>query len=399
MKNKIIFILGRIASVFGTQIYNFVFALFVLYTTGSALNFAITLILETIPRILLGPVAGIAADRWNRKIVIVGSDFISALLLIISYVFLSVTGNNLWLVFLLTFFLNAINTVFDVTMTASLNLLFGINGMQQICAINEGITSMVTLISPVLGAVLYSFTDFKIFILLNGISFLLSAILELMFDFPTSKEMPCSKNSFLNELSESFTYIKKEKIILVLYCSAIFINIFYSLGATVSFPVIITNYLKMTEVQYGILETISSIGMLVSSAVFGIYQPKKKYSVIIISLMLEATSIFLISLPMLLTGEIPWFSVYCVILFLLGVSVTSVNINVRILMQQIIPDHMKGKVLGTLSSFCLSVSPIIILVGSIYIDNNNPYILVAVCGTAFIILSLILRHNKYFKEM
>lgn len=132
MKNKIIFILGRIASVFGTQIYNFVFALFVLYTTGSALNFAITLILETIPRILLGPVAGIAADRWNRKIVIVGSDFISALLLIISYVFLSVTGNNLWLVFLLTFFLNAINTVFDVTMTASLNSLFGHNGMQQI---------------------------------------------------------------------------------------------------------------------------------------------------------------------------------------------------------------------------------------------------------------------------
>ncbi len=167
MKNKIIFILGRIASVFGTQIYNFVFALFVLYTTGSALNFAITLILETIPRILLGPVAGIAADRWNRKIVIVGSDFISALLLIISYVFLSVTGNNLWLVFLLTFFLNAINTVFDVTMTASLNSLFGHNGMQQICAINEGITSMVTLISPVLGAVLYSFTDFKVFIQWN----------------------------------------------------------------------------------------------------------------------------------------------------------------------------------------------------------------------------------------
>ncbi len=345
MKNKIIFILGRIASVFGTQIYNFVFALFVLYTTGSALNFAITLILETIPRILLGPVAGIAADRWNRKIVIVGSDFTSALLLIISYVFLSVTGNNLWLVFLLTFFLNAINTVFDVTMTASLNSLFGHNGMQQICAINEGITSMVTLISPVLGAVLYSFTDFKVFILFNGISFLLSAILELMFDFSTSKEISCSKNSFLNELSESFTYIKKEKIIFVLYCSAIFINIFYSLGATVSFPVIITNYLKMTEVQYGILETISSIGMLASSAVFGIYQPKKKYSVIIISLMLEATSIFLISLPMLLTGEIPWFSVYCAILFLLGVSVTSVNINVRILMQQIIPDHMKGKVL------------------------------------------------------
>ena len=259
MKNKIIFILGRIASVFGTQIYNFVFALFVLYTTGSALNFAITLILETIPRILLGPVAGIAADRWNRKIVIVGSDFISALLLIISYVFLSVTGNNLWLVFLLTFFLNAINTVFDVTMTASLNSLFGHNGMQQICAINEGITSMVTLISPVLGAVLFSFTDFKVFILFNGISFLLSAILELMFDFSTSKEISCSKNSFLNELSESFTYIKKEKIIFVLYCSAIFINIFYSLGATVSFPVIITNYLKMTEVQYGILDWYAGI--------------------------------------------------------------------------------------------------------------------------------------------
>ena len=44
--NKWIFILGRIVSVLGTQIYNFVFALVILYTTGSAINFAITIVLE-----------------------------------------------------------------------------------------------------------------------------------------------------------------------------------------------------------------------------------------------------------------------------------------------------------------------------------------------------------------
>lgn len=51
--NKWIFILGRIVSVLGTQIYNFVFALVILYTTGSAINFAITIVLETVPRFCL----------------------------------------------------------------------------------------------------------------------------------------------------------------------------------------------------------------------------------------------------------------------------------------------------------------------------------------------------------
>ena len=47
--------------------YSFALSLYVLQITGSALNFAITLILGTIPMIVMNPFAGVIADKVNKR--------------------------------------------------------------------------------------------------------------------------------------------------------------------------------------------------------------------------------------------------------------------------------------------------------------------------------------------
>ena len=65
---KYLFIFNcKTVSLFGSSIYSFALGLYVLQITGSALNFAITLILGTIPMIVMNPFAGVIADKVDKR--------------------------------------------------------------------------------------------------------------------------------------------------------------------------------------------------------------------------------------------------------------------------------------------------------------------------------------------
>lgn len=398
MKNKIIFVIGRMASVFGTEIYNFVFALFILYTTGSAISFAITLMLEVIPKILFSTFAGIISDRYDRKKIIIGCDIISGIILLIAYGIYRIQ-DNMFIIYVLTFILNAIATMFDITMNASLDMLFEKKHFQQMCSINEGISSIVAIGAPTLGAMIYAMTDFSIFLLINGISFLISALMESQLVFHQRVIDNIKHHTFKEEIRISIDYISKQRVILVLYLSAIFINIFYNISVALAFPYIITNILKLSEMQFGMLETALAVGMICGAGFLTVMKNNKSRRSILTSLCGEGTAIFLLALPVFITKDINWFLFYIIVLFTLGFSCSCVNISVRVLMQKIIPSNIKGKVLGTLSAICLSISPIFTMASAAYIDHNNPFTLIVISGIGFMILNAFLLKNKSLKQI
>ncbi|MFP4662514.1 MAG: MFS transporter, partial [Halanaerobiales bacterium] len=79
--NLYLFLSGKFISVFGSAIYAFAVGLYLLKTTGSGLTFAVNIVLYTIPMVLLNPVAGVIADRINKKFVVVGSDLLNGVFL------------------------------------------------------------------------------------------------------------------------------------------------------------------------------------------------------------------------------------------------------------------------------------------------------------------------------
>ena len=198
--------------------------------------------------------------------------------------------------------------------------------------------------------------------LINGISFLISAFTEMYLEYPNGGNVYGRKKSVKEEFHETALFLRKKRVVFDLYFVAIFINIFYGIAANLSFPIILTKYSGVSEVEYGMIETVLSLGALLGAAIFSLVKASKRYRLIIVSLMFEAFTIILIAVPNILNINI--FGIYSVIALVLGISVSSVNINVRVLMQKMIPDNIKGKVLGTLSSMCLSIGPIVVILGS-----------------------------------
>jgi len=88
---------GQQVSLLGSSIAQFAIIWWVTLDTGSALYLSIASFVGFVPMVVLGPVAGVLADRWNRKLIIGVADFLQALatvVLICLFYFIECDASN-----------------------------------------------------------------------------------------------------------------------------------------------------------------------------------------------------------------------------------------------------------------------------------------------------------------
>lgn len=79
-KDFLLLMAGQFVSMMGSQFQSFAVSLYILKITGSATKFASVLVIMMIIQVLLGPVAGVFADWFDRKKIIVLLDFLNGVI-------------------------------------------------------------------------------------------------------------------------------------------------------------------------------------------------------------------------------------------------------------------------------------------------------------------------------
>lgn len=74
--------MGRLASQVGDGILYFALTWLVLDLTGSGTALGTLLLVSSIPGVVLAPLAGVLADMWNRKSIVVITDIVRGLVLL-----------------------------------------------------------------------------------------------------------------------------------------------------------------------------------------------------------------------------------------------------------------------------------------------------------------------------
>jgi MFS family permease len=269
MKNKnfTIVVIGQIISLFGNAIQRFCMSLYILDMTGSAAVFARILAFSTIPYILFAPIAGLLADTVNRKKIMVYLDFFSAGLMAVYAAILISGRDNTIIVALVMFILSTIFTLYSPAVTASIPQIVEKEKLASANGVIQQVGSIVNLAGPIAAGLLYSFFDIKIIVILNAISFLLSAILELFLDIPDLKLKEKLKNPIIKsfkEMKKSYVYLKeKKKIVLGIIFSYGLTNIFVVPILSVVSPYFIKVKLNMSATIFGFVEAIFVLGMIV----------------------------------------------------------------------------------------------------------------------------------------
>lgn len=266
-KNFIIVVIGQIISLFGNAIQRFCMSLYILDLTGSASVFSIILALSNIPYILFAPIAGLLADRVNRKKIMMYLDFFSFLLLAVYAIILNNGMDNAIIVGIVMFILSIIYTLYNPSVTSSIPQIVRKEELIKANGIIQQVGAVVNLAGPIIAGILYGFFSIKVIVIINAISFLLSAILEMFLEIPDIELKEKIKNPILESLREmknSFIYLKEKKqIVFGIIASYGLVNIFVVPILSIISPYFIKIELNMSSAIYGFIEALFVLGMII----------------------------------------------------------------------------------------------------------------------------------------
>lgn len=409
--NMILYLMGSFVSLFGTQIYNFAIALYVLKETGSGLAFSATLVFSMIPRIVLGPIVGVLADRVDRKKVVVGADIASGLVVFAFLGAVTLYGFKLTYVYAAAALLAISNTFFDTFFGASIPNIVDDKHLMRLNSLSQSIGSIASISGPFLGGLIYGFVDIRFFLVLNAVSFILSGIQEMFIDFEYNKPevnqaaVNLKENkSFSVDFIEGFKYIKSQRAVFMLFFFAVFLNFFFVMGLDVPLPYIVNNELQMSAKQFGTLEGMFPVGMLVGSLILSIIPERdKKYKSMIGGLLVCSLVILMFGMPIfngiLGLGNIFWFIYYTALIIIIGTAIVFVQVPISVMMQRLVPDNMRGRVIGLMGTMAMAISPVGMILSGVLLDIVPAFIMPVATGVILVFLTLMMAANKDIKRL
>lgn len=369
-RNIVLMMIGKLSSMLGANIYTFAMGLYVLKTTGSGMGFAITLVCGSVPRLIFGPIAGAAADRISCKKLAVGADILSALIMFTMFLLSNSFGLSLIFIYVSAALLSICASFFSIALTSSIPSLVDTTRIQKANSLNQTATSLSTILGPVIGGLVYGLFSIKFFFLLNGITFALAAMVEVFMVFDLYKaNKKEEKGHFLTSIKEGFIYVKEQNDIFSMVKLSFWLNFFFC-AVNVSLPYIIVQKLSLSSQQFGVIEGMFAVGMLIASIILSIRaEATNKFRTIRRNLFMLAGLLFCIALPMFLPlSKTMIFIYYITLMILFGVNLITINVPLQVFVQKTTAPEYLGRVFGLIETIATAIVPLGTLLYGVLLD-------------------------------
>ncbi|CAM4233696.1 MFS transporter [Bacillus paramycoides] len=397
LRNICLYSIAKTVSIFGSSIYSFALGLYVLQITGSAFNFALTLILGTIPMIIINPFAGVIADKVDKKKLVVCMDLLNGGVLIAVYIFSSNYGLNLFIIYTTTFLMTVFTTFFGIGLEAAKPNIVSKERLMSINSISKIIDSVSLILGPMLGGIVFVFLDIKNFIIINGISFILSGISMLfihfkLFECNINEECSQTGINFIKDIKEGFSYLIENESLKNTFSILISLNFFLGFAVTVPLPYIINTVLNLSSKQFGMIQGTFPVGMIVGAILVKKITNRFSYSYLLKKLSFMLAVFMIISgIPVLFKSfEVNGFAyviTYCVVMFFLGLIIVLIDIPLACFMQKEIPNEYRGRVLSIGLSIGKMMLPIAMALSGILLNYIPAYTIPIIGGIFYLILN------------
>ncbi|WP_217586338.1 MFS transporter [Lentibacillus saliphilus] len=393
------FVFSKLISSVGNSVYAFGMSLYILESTGSATGFAINLLCGTIPRTIFSPVAGLAADRFSKKVIVLTSQsfsiFIVMALLLHSYFF----ELNIWAIYVTTACLSVSSMFTSVTFTSSIANLIDEERIQKAIAFNQTSVSISTIGGPMLGGFLYGMSTMSIFLIIHMASFMIAIVLEATMNFKlfTNKDDQdhASTEGLLKSLKGGYDYIRQQRLLWTVLCTALIIN-FFSAVVVIGMPFIAIEQLEIKPAHFGVIEGAFSVGIFLASLYLSV-RKEFQYPLLIVKRGIIFISIIILSFiyPLMLDMSYVLTVVSFVVLSVLyGITNSLINTPIGVIFQKHTKEAYRGRVFGMMETMAQALSPIsIILFGFLFDTIGALFTIIPTSIMMFSVIVYLLRHK------
>lgn len=259
---------GQLISQIGDGISRLALLWFVYAVTGSPIKTSVIGLLQTIPPIVLGPIIGVYVDRLPKKVLLITSDVLRALLIGLIPCLIPVESFTVSVLYVLVL-LHAIATaVFGPALTAAIPAFVPKTQFTAANALLQSTTSLGIIFGPALSGLGIAAYGSQEVLCLNAATYMVSAacLTLVRFKKPASK-IPslAAKPTMLQDLVEGFRYSVLTQPAILLLTGTAALYTFGTSALTALFPVFARKMLGLGPVEVGYLWSAVGIGLFVTS--------------------------------------------------------------------------------------------------------------------------------------
>jgi MFS family permease len=241
---------------------------FVYAITGSPLKTTIIGLLQTLPPILFGPFIGVIVDRLPKKLLLIGSDLIRAVVLGVIPCLISVESFSIERLYIMVSVHAVASAIFGPALTASIPNLVARHEFTAANALLQTTTSIGIIIGPALSGVGIATMSSQEVLCVNAVSYVVSAACFLFIRFPPSESTFLTQHSLADTLQDvkmGFRYVLFDQRIILLLIGAASMYTFASSAFSTLFPVFGQKLLDLGPIEVGYLWSAFGVGLLLVS--------------------------------------------------------------------------------------------------------------------------------------
>lgn len=398
--NYWLLVLSELISLLGSSVFGFALSLYVLDLTHSAEAFSIVLTAAILPGALVSLFAGVFIDNHDKKKILVYSNILSGITVFVFMFLFGLFTGNLIIIIAYAILLSIIQSFFITAINTAIPNIVEAGDVTKANSALQSVSAIMRILGPVLGAIAYKGIGMESLFFLDGLSFIVSSLLLVFIKFSGKLENKPNKIDYLESIKELFVYLNNNRIIPFFLICTLFVNLIFSPLLLVVIPFVNYKIIGISGLQLSIIEASMAIGTILGAIIIS---SLKSTTSIIRSffkiLAIEALLVYLWIFPELINMS-KWSItlIFGILMFLLDILNTMQTISILSYFQLKIPNELRGRLFGLLSTASMITMPLGILIYGKLIEKIHWTYLITGSSTLLLLLCFYLNSNKYFKE-
>ena len=328
---------GELISSIGGGLTSFGLGVYIFQQTGSAASMSLITLLGFLPTLLLSVPAGVLADRYDRRLLMMIGDGCSALGILFILICMMKGGASLIQICIGVLISAVFSALLEPAFRATITDLLTKEEYSRAGGLVSLAGSARYLLSPVLAGFLLTISDVKLLLVIDICTFFLTVFCAAAVRRCIGKKTSKSKENFLSSIREGWRILQERKGVFFLVLLSSAITLFMGIFQILAEPMVLSFSNART---LGITETICASGMLVSGLILSIRGIRKNF-VAIMSISLMMAGIMMIGFSL-------FEKIYpiCFFGFLFFAALPFANNSLDYLTRTNIPDEVQGRVWG-----------------------------------------------------
>jgi len=392
-RNVAFFITGQTISLFGSLLVQYAITWYITLKTQSGLMMTIAILCGFIPSLILSPIAGVWADRLNRKkLIIIADASIAAVTVATAFVFLS-GYQEIWVLFVVMVLRSLGGAVHQPSVGAVYPQIVPSDKLMRVQGIGSGIQSAMMVVAPIAGASLLTFASLEVIFSIDFFTAFLAIVSLLTFvKIPKLDHAQQSgKIEYLADMKLGLKYIQAHHFLIPFFVFSTFVMFFIAPAAFLTPLQVVRNY--GGEIwRLSAIEITFSAGMTIGGILIGAWGGFKNRIITMVY------ALVCMALAMIGLGLVTPFWIYLSMMVMMGIMLPFYNTPAIVMIQEKVEPEYMGRVLSVMGMLSSSAMPIGMLVFGPIADILDIGWLLIGSGIALLIIGGFVIANKQLRQ-